>query len=84
MFTNQEIDQLLCSLQEYCNNKKVEYVYSLYDTSYSNRPINPESVCYIIPDYNDLDNIKKLLNNYNVSNECCYGIGEIITISKKI
>jgi hypothetical protein len=83
MFTNSEIDQILILLKNYYND--VEYIYSLYDTSYSNRPVNPNSINIIISDNIKINKIKGLLgvNNYNITKECCYGIGEVIVITKQ-
>lgn len=83
MFSNCEIDHLLNILQNYCKTD-VEYVYSLYDTSYANRPSNPSNICFIIPSSIDFKNVQLLLHHYNVKKECCEGIGEIIEITKKI
>ena len=81
MFTNKEIDNILDELTKKCGS--ADYVYALYDDSYSNRPVNPEFINIIIPDDTDCNFVKEILHNYNVTLEICYGIGEVICITHK-
>ena len=83
MFANCEIDQILTLLKNYCKSDNVEYVYSLYDTSYSNRPLYPTELMFIIPDDTNIEGIKNVLLGYEIDKECCYGIGDVILIKKQ-
>ena len=82
MFTNKEIDDILHVLKEYFIGD-IEYVYSLYDTSYNNRPLNPKHIHIIVPCDIKTKLFKKIFHNYKVQKVYCYGIGEVLEITHK-